>query len=415
MRSHHLLPALALLVAPLVGCAVPAPVDWPTNASSGSPATTADTADTADTDVTAAATDTTPSTTAEIDDATADPTTTSTTSAPSTSAPTASDAGTIATDGSLSVALTVHVERHDSEISDQGEFDRHVATLEQLATLAEQYGVIVNFELSTAFVTAVDTWDSTFIEDMVARGHRISQHSGDRSTDGLTGQARIDELTRQREAIEAHGVEVTYVSGGCSNDPGWVEDAIAAGFDAVTGLTEICLGSLSDEALPDGMEWIRRCTNAAICHDPLQIQLERLLHPWTTSSTTEWLVDDPTGALVIIAGQDTSGLTAMSQTGDADDATALADWQTMLGDAAAAAVPGQVNVVNVVLSVGPTPDWAVLESMFADMADRVADGGADWVGLADVVAAAVAEATVQPADAVAIATDTTPDLGGRLP
>jgi hypothetical protein len=77
--------------------------------------------------------------------------------------------------------------------------------LERLSDLAVAYDVILNFELSTTFVQAVDRWGSMFIEEMTAIGHNISQHSGDQSTEGLTGEARVRELVRQRAAIEAHG------------------------------------------------------------------------------------------------------------------------------------------------------------------------------------------------------------------
>ncbi|MDO8389005.1 MAG: hypothetical protein Q7V57_00825 [Actinomycetota bacterium] len=313
----------------------------------------------------------------------------------------------------LDLALTIHVERRDSEVTSQREFDDHVATLEQLADLADDHGAILNFELSTVFVQAVDRWGSTFIEDMVGRGHGISQHSGDRSTDGLTGQTRVDELTRQRDAIEAHGVDINYLSGGCSEEPGWVEAAIAAGFSAVTGITEICLSSLSDEALPDGMEWIHECHNASICHDPLHIGTQRWLHPWTTSTSTDWLTDDPNGALVIVSAAEADGLVAMSATGEADAAAAMEQWNTMLATLLAAAVPGQVNLWNLVLSVGPEPDWEVLEAIFADAQTRAATGDVGWVVLSDIVAEAVAEAPTQPADPPVVYTDTTPDLAGN--
>ena len=400
MTSHHLTRSLTTLLAAgaVVGaslavsaCTVPPAigVDWSSD--------TDDTSDTSDT------TDTTD-------------TTDSTTSTTSTTDPAPVDTGPAwAADGTVAVALTVHVERHDTEVHDEAEFDAHVATLEQLADLAEQYGVVLNLELSSPFVEAVDQWDSTFIEDMTARGHAVSQHSGDRSIDGLTGEARVAELTRQRDAIEAHGVDVTYVSGGCSDDAGWVEDAIAAGFDAVTGTTEFCLASLDDATLPDGMDWVRDCPNAAVCHDPLHIQLERLLHPWTTSSTSTWLVDDPAGGLVVVPGSEADGLAAMSMTGDADLESSLTQWTALLDGAVAAAVPGQVNSMNVVVSVGPTPDWEVLEAMFAAASDRVVTGDIAWVSLADVVAASVAEAPSQPADPAVVPTDTTSDLGGTMP
>lgn len=307
--------------------------------------------------------------------------------------------------------MTIHVERHPIEVRNEAYFDAHVAILEQLAKLATAYGVVLNFELSTEFVQAVDAWDSTFIEDMSAVGHAIAQHSGDQSTDGLTGAARVAELVRQRNAIEAHGVQVNYLSGGCSADD-WVEAAISAGFSAVTGNVEYCLKSLDDETLPAGMDWIHRCDNQSICHDPLHVGTARVLHPWTTSSSATWLVDDPTGDLVIISSDEADGFVAMSQDGDSDLSLSLDQWTALLDSYVAATVPGQVNVVNMVLSVGPEPDWDLIESMFAQALTRQEAGLLSWANLGEVVAQALAEAPTQAADPAVVYTDTTPDLRG---
>jgi len=314
----------------------------------------------------------------------------------------------------LQLALTVHVERHPTEVRNQAEFGSHVAMLERLANLALTYDVVLNFELSTEFVQAVDNWDSTFIEDMTALGHAVAQHSGDKSTEGLTGAARVAELVRQRDAIEAHGVEINYLSGGCSADD-WVETAIAAGFSAVTGNVEYCLKSLADTSLPAGMEWIQRCNNQAICHDPLHVDAARVLHPWTTSSSATWLVDDPAGGLVIVSSEEADGFVAMSQAVAADHTQSLEQWSALLDSYVAATVPGQVNVVNMVLSVGPEPDWELVESMFAQALIRQNAGLLTWADLGGVVAQALAEAPTQAADPPAVYTDTTPDLGGALP
>jgi hypothetical protein len=311
------------------------------------------------------------------------------------------------------LALTIHVERYPTEVRDQAEFTAHIAVLEQLAELATSYDVILNFELSSEFVEAVDIWQSDFIEEMSASGHGIAQHSGDQTTAGLTGNARVAELVRQREAIEAHGVTVNYASGGCSADD-WVEAATAAGLSAITGNVEYCLKSLDDESLPAGMEWIRRCNNQAICHDPLYVGTARVLHPWTTSSSATWLVDDPDGALVVVASDDVAALVAMSKGGELNVDLLLQEWVEMLDEYVAATVAGQVNVLNMTLSVGPVPDWELLESMFSQALVRQQAGQLSWSNLSDVVAQAVAEAATQPADVAVVYTDTTPDLGGGL-
>lgn len=344
----------------------------------------------------------------------ATPATPATTATTATSTSTAGTGSVAATD-ELQLALTIHVERRDTEVNNEAEFGAHVATLETLSDLAATYDVILNFELSSAFVEAIDQWGSTFIEDMTAIGHGISQHSGDQTTAGLTGEARVAELTEQREAIEGHGVTVTYVSGACSTDDDWVESAVAAGFSAVTGITEYCLASLDDATLPDGMEWIRDCTNPSICHDPIHVGTERMLHPWTTSTSAGWLNDDPSGGLVIVSADDATGFVTMSQTGEADLATSLEQWIEMLDTYTSSTVDGQLNVLNTVLSIGPEPEWEVVEAMFAEAQARQDAGELTWALLSDLVAQAVAEAPTQASDPAVVYTDTSSDLGGGLP
>jgi hypothetical protein len=140
-----------------------------------------------------------------------------------------------------------------------------------------------------------------------------------------------------------------------------------------------------------------------------------VLHPWTTSSSATWLVDDPAGDLVIIISDESDGFVAMSQTGDADLTLSLQQWTSMIDGYLAVAVAGQVNVVNMVLSVGSTPDWDTAEAMFAEAQARQVAGQISWANLSDVVDQAVAEAAAQTADPMGDYSDVTPDLGGARP
>ncbi len=326
---------------------------------------------------------------------------------PSTSPETSADVACPPSQAPLRLTLSVHVERHDDETRDRAEFDLHLSYLDRLADLADQYGVVVSFELSNSFVEALDGWDSSFVRDMTARCHGVAQHSGDQSTDGLEGADRTAELARQKAAIEAYGVEVVYLSGACS-EGSWVESAIEAGFVAASGNTEFCLRSIDEGLQPEGMEWINACENPAICHDPLQIDAAHVLHPWTTSGSNDWLRDEPGGGLVIIAGDDTLGLAGMSMDDDPDPDAARADWQAMLDEYTAAVDPERLNVLNVTVSIGPEPDWEVLEATFAEVAAR---DGVGWARLADAATAASEESS-RPVDDAPTYTDTAPDAGG---
>jgi hypothetical protein len=320
---------------------------------------------------------------------------------------------TAAADDRLLVAVSVHVERYDGEADDRALFDAHVAVLTQLADLAEAHDVVVSYELSSEFVAAATAWDPGVVPALAARGHGVGQHSGDRGTAGLDGAALVAALADQRAAIEALGVDATYVSGACG-DGAWVEAVAAAGFVGTSGLTEYCLRSLDDAHLPAGMDWIRRCTSPAVCHDPLQLDTQHLTRPWTTGESASFLTDDAAGAVVVVPTVEATGLATMSQGLDVDVTAALADWVALLDAHVAARTAGRVNCLDVTVSIGPDPDWTVLEAMFAELSSRD-PAVVRSATMAEIVALAAAEAPTHPVDPPPTYVETTPDLGTDRP
>lgn len=325
--------------------------------------------------------------------------------------PAPSPSSTDAVDGSepLLLALSVHVERHPGEAADRTLFEEHLALLDRLASTAEAHGVVLNFEAETEFVTAASAHDgATAIGALIARGHRFSQHSGDRSTSGLDRAGRTAELRRQRDALASLGVDARYLSGACPGD-GWVEAAVDAGFEAATGLTEICLQSLDDAHLPAGMGWIRSCASATICHDVLQLEPAASLHPWTTDESAAWLTDVPDGALLLVAGHATEALTAMSAGTAVDPDAAVGAFTAELDALLAARTPGRLNATGYTLSVGPEPDWTTLDAILSVAASRA--GQLRWVSYDEIIDLAAAEAGA-PADPPMAYVDTSPDTAG---
>lgn len=312
------------------------------------------------------------------------------------------------TDDRLLLALSVHVERHQGEASDRATFDQHVALLDELAVVAADHDVVLNFEAETEFVAAATAFGPEIPRDLIASGHSFSQHSGDRSTSGLTAGERTTELRRQRDALASLGVTARYLSGACPGD-GWVEAAADAEFEAATGLTEICLQSLDDAHLPAGMAWIRSCASATICHDPLHLEPAASLHPWTTDSSASWLGDIPDGRLVLVVGQEATALSAMSAEADYDATAAVEEFGALLDQLDAARTAGRLNATGFTISIGPEPDWDVLRAMFTEVsarADRMR-----WARYDEIIDRARSEAGA-PADPPLVYTDTTPDDAG---
>lgn len=333
-------------------------------------------------------------------------------SAPATvAAPTDDRADPVAVDAAddrLLLALSVHVERHQGEARDRATFDEHVALLDELAAVAADHDVVLNFEAETEFVTAATAFGPEIPKELIAKGHSFSQHSGDRSTSGLTAEERTTELRRQRDALAALGVTARYLSGACPGD-GWVEAAADAGFEAATGLTEICLQSLDEAHLPAGMAWIRSCTSATICHDPLHLEPAASLHPWTTDSSTSWLGDVPDGRLVLVVGHEATALSAMSAETPYDATAAVEEFGSLLDQLAAARTAGRLNATGFTISVGPEPDWEVLRALFAEVSGRA--DRMRWARYDEIIDRARREAGA-PADPPLVYTETTPDDAG---
>jgi hypothetical protein len=294
----------------------------------------------------------------------------------------------------LLLNISVHAEGYQDEDDEtaQGQaiFEQHVAALTALADAADGGDGVgpgearITFELSPIFVRATELWGSDFVPEMDARGHGIGVHADIGGTGHVDRAAFVAELADQREAIEAQGVDVVHVSGICSPSE-WVEAAIDAGFAATTGMVEYCLSSIPAYPLTCG-------DTAEECHGPAVTDWEHKLHPWRTSTSSDWLTADSEGALLLVAGESGSGVSCLGEAAagrscaGVTDQSDVGELEAIIEEYLAARETGRLNVLTFSWSIGRPPTAGFAAELFGAVAPYVEDGDVEWSTLEEVVA-----------------------------
>jgi hypothetical protein len=267
-------------------------------------------------------------------------------------------------------------------------FGRHREALADLGAVAAAHGARLTYELASVFVRALEAWDDDFITEMTELDHGFGVHA-DAGGQDPPYQLFVQNLNSQRRALEAAGVTVTHVSGICSASP-WVEAAVEAGYLGTTGAVEYCLKSL--DQLPAGKETVTGCLSPADCHGPSVEDIIQRMHPWRTSSSSDWLTPDPDGDLVVVIGESGSSLDCLGDgvatagcVAEFDDITA---YRARIDDYLAAQGPfPQIAVLTVSWSIGSLPPDGFAEALFSAIDPYVADGSVVWATLPEIVAA----------------------------
>lgn len=242
-----------------------------------------------------------------------------------------------------------------------------------MASEAQAAGITITFELDRRFVDGALAANDGWVAGLPARGQAVGVHAD-------LGGRRLTEHKRDVETLL--GAPVTHVSGVCSEGQ-WIEPVIDAGFVAATGMVEFCLKSL--DVIPptyDG-ERIEACRTPADCHGQAPTDDEHKLHPWRTSTSADWLTDDPTGRLVLVSGESGKNLSCLAEvsegrcTPNADDIPKFAE---IVRSYVANREPGRRNVLAMSWSIGGAPP----EGFVTDLAASVADLPIRWASVADL-------------------------------
>jgi hypothetical protein len=288
----------------------------------------------------------------------------------------------------LQVALEVHVEGNWPYATSSTGLDDHLEQLEILMDAAEPHGAVLSFELGNPIVEAlINAGRAAWVQEVKDRGHDVQLHA-DVGGSGVPSLATlVAQLTDQRTDAAALGIDATVVTGVCSKGR-WVEAALASGFDAVAGVVEYCPHAL--DPANDPPEFDRgSCASPAACHDALGSLLGLDL-TWHASSSSAFLTDvgDTGAALLMIPGVDGpacgSESTGTSCSWDVGDPAGFA---ARLETAIANRDSERPSVLTSAWSVGGPVDPAIAEELFERMAEVMADGGARWVRISEVVRA----------------------------
>ncbi|MCC7076238.1 MAG: hypothetical protein IT198_03855 [Acidimicrobiia bacterium] len=307
----------------------------------------------------------------------------------------------------VKMAISIHVEGWRGEDTNREKFEHHRAVLVEIADAAEEEspGAKLTFELNATFVSALHNFGDDFVTEMAARGHGVGVHADVGGTP-LPPADFAARLTSMKAAFDDLGVPARHVSGICSASP-WVEAAVAAGFEATTGMVAFCLKSLPTGSVPpEYADLLVGCDVPSVCHEQVPTDMEHKAHPWRTSTSADWLTADPEGQLLLIAGESGGGIPCAAEavagelTGggcdlDAADAEGFGTWL----DEYAEADDGRPTSFVTAWSVGSVPDMDHARALFRAAADRVASGRVAWATVADIIDAEAADAPVEAEDA----------------
>jgi hypothetical protein len=314
----------------------------------------------------------------------------STTAAPDDASATSSgDAGTDGTTSvsgdvqPLQIAFTFHLEG-PSLVASKEAFDRYVGEIKTVADNFHRNGAIATWEAAEIVDKSI-TYNSKVLKELQDGGDAIGLHAngaGYVPTDpNYSVEKMTKELTRERDALKSLGINVRHVSNICSTID-WVKAVQASGFEAVTGVVEFCLKSLSSPPSE-----VASCDAPNLCHGQYPKATEDAMTPWYASDGATWTTPASTGLLILptrgampCSAEEAGG--AVSPThckyGD-DDATALL---AQLDVAVAARKPGKVHTFVLVASFGQTPDAGILENFLKSIKTKYIDTGkGKWAGV----------------------------------
>jgi len=176
------------------------------------------------------------------------------------------------------------------------------------------------------------------------------------------------------------------VSGFCTPSA-WVESAIDAGFSATTGMVEYCLSSLpGNYPLPCGDQ-------ADECHGAAVTDWEHRLHPWHTSTSSDWLTDDPNGQLLLVANDSGTTVSCQREAASGSACAGVSDpgdipqLQALIQQYVDHREAGRLNVLTLSWSIGRPPTAGFSDQLFA-MVAGFSPSQVQWSTIEEIAAAA---------------------------
>jgi hypothetical protein len=194
----------------------------------------------------------------------------------------------------LNLGIMVHLEGWD-DAREETKFRNHAELLRGYADLFEKYGAKLTLE-SKEMTDGAMRWDDNILLEMQERGHAVGVHADVGGSASETARQMELKLTEMKSRLESLDVTVQHVSGICSRSD-WVTAAAKSGYKFVTGTVAFALASLSPG---NQVMDIPTTAQPAQFHESYPFTLEGRLHSWRAENGYNWIVDTPTGDVVII-------------------------------------------------------------------------------------------------------------------
>lgn len=278
----------------------------------------------------------------------------------------------------LHIGISVHLEGwnlgNEPLGYNQQVYEQYARNILAYSDLANEVGMPFTWETAN-LIGPSEALQPNILLELYQRGDGIGVHAdlgGKTPYPGGELQFTKD-LRHLRLQMEAMGIEVSHVSGVCSNMD-WVRASSQAGYQAVTGVVEYCLKSLPLDQQP---QHLRQCESPKLCHDAYPGGIADMLNPWRALDGNSWTVPSDEGLLLVHAA---GALPCESQAGSGQ----LCDL-SIIQQALDASQPGQFNSLFFIWSYGSPMEEELLRSFYEGIQPYIQNGEVVWQTMPELI------------------------------
>ncbi len=292
------------------------------------------------------------------------------------------DVSTPVEPGVVYITMMVHLEHVANENISENSFTQHAEAIRSFAAIFNENNAKATFEAKPEFVNGCRRWGDNVLLELYNQGHGIGVHADvGGNINGLTHETFVQEIKDMKTNMELLlGHEVRHVSGICSSMD-WVNPAIEAGYLFNSGIVGYCALSLPEELRPDEY---KTCSTPTECHGEIPVNLKDRVHPWRTSSGSNWLEDDPNGKLVILPAGDLLSALVQEKSKGFDEKD-IEEYIKLLDEALTYSNEGKITLLYVAWSINTEiHDEEMLQQWLDAIQPYVDSGKVKWKTLPEM-------------------------------